>query len=93
MGRLKGEWKTVGGEQFYLVIKDHWLFRQVLIRDGRMEYSDDTLECSTVFKPRGMRLEKQIMKTIDSYVSDKLSKEEQVEGAVEKMQEVYGDDW
>ena len=93
MGQLKGEWRRVDGERFYLVVKKGLLFRQVLIRDGAYEYSDDTLECTTVLNFRAGTLEKQVMKTIDSYLSDKKSKDEQIENAVEKMEEVYSDDW
>jgi len=93
MGRHKGEWRRVGGERFFLVVKNHILFRQVLIRDGEMEYSDDTVHCTTVLKMRGMSLEEQTVKTIDQYVSEKQSKERQVENAVEKMKEVYDTDW
>jgi len=90
---MDGEWKRVDGEKFFLVVKNGIFLRRVMIRDGHYSHSNDTLESSTCLKARGMSLEEQTMRTIDNYLSDKRSKERQIDNAVEKMDEVYRDDW
>jgi hypothetical protein len=93
MGTYDGEWKRVDGETFYIVVKESMLFRKVLLRDGKYEHNDDTLMSTKSCKLRNKTLEKQVMKTIDKHMSEKRSKERQIDRAVEKMDEVYGSDW
>lgn len=93
MGEYEGYWKRVNGERFFIVIRDGYLFRRVLLRDGKYEALDNTIVSSIVFKPTAGTLESQLMELIDAHVGTKDRHDEIVDRACEKMEEVYSDDW